>query len=117
MNPRTGAVVSRESSAKHLPAWRRAVSLTAISAINRWTVERPGPKDPVFVTLAFWFHETRDAPHGWRVIDPDIDKLTRAVLDALTGSVYPDDRQVCSLSVTTRNGPANREGVDVRVEW
>lgn len=35
-------------------------------------------------------------PHRKR---PDIDKLTRSLLDALTGIVYVDDSQVCMLAV------------------
>jgi Holliday junction resolvase RusA-like endonuclease len=33
---------------------------------------------------------------------PDIDKLARAVLDALTGIVYDDDSQVIELQATKR---------------
>lgn len=32
----------------------------------------------------------------------DVDKLARAVLDALTGIAYEDDSQVCELLVTKR---------------
>ena len=33
----------------------------------------------------------------WRPVRPDIDKLARAVLDALTGIVWVDDDQVVEL--------------------
>lgn len=35
-------------------------------------------------------------------VHPDIDKLTRAVLDALTGICFEDDRQVVGLVVAKR---------------
>lgn len=37
----------------------------------------------------------------WPTTKPDIDKLERAILDALTGIVYRDDAQVVSLHTTT----------------
>jgi crossover junction endodeoxyribonuclease RusA len=43
--------------------------------------------------------KTRATPHTTR---PDIDKLTRAVLDALTGVAWGDDSQVASLHATKR---------------
>lgn len=44
---------------------------------------------------------------------PDLDKLTRAVLDALTGIVWVDDRQVVALHSTKVQGAT--PGVDVTV--
>lgn len=38
---------------------------------------------------------------------PDIDKLARSVLDALTGIVYQDDSQVTYLSVVKHQGNPN----------
>lgn len=45
----------------------------------------------------------------------DLDKLVRAVLDALTGISYEDDKQVVVLGATKEYSPAGRAGVDVRV--
>jgi Holliday junction resolvase RusA-like endonuclease len=39
---------------------------------------------------------------------PDIDKLTRCALDALTGVIYADDSQVSELSVRKRFGEPER---------
>jgi crossover junction endodeoxyribonuclease RusA len=39
---------------------------------------------------------------GWPTTKPDIDKLARAVLDALTDVAYRDDSQVCALLVEKR---------------
>jgi len=35
---------------------------------------------------------------NWQVKKPDIDKLARAILDALTGTIYKDDSQVAKLT-------------------
>jgi len=69
---------------------------------------------PIFITVVFQFvrpksHYTakgalRDAaPH--HVGKPDIDKLCRAVLDALTGIAYQDDSQVVALDASKVYGP------------
>lgn len=41
----------------------------------------------------------RIVPHTSK---PDLDKLTRAALDALTGVLYEDDSQVCAIVATKR---------------
>lgn len=61
--------------------------------------------DPVFLTVKFFFHRPKchldrkgllaaDAPRHFTKA-PDVDKLLRAVMDALTGVAYKDDAQVC----------------------
>lgn len=48
---------------------------------------------------------------------PDLDKLARAVLDALTGIAWVDDAQVTALVVSKRFAPHPRHvGVHVRVD-
>ncbi len=55
-----------------------------------------------------------DAP-TWCAGGPDLDKLVRAVLDALTGVCYVDDALVAVIGATKEFSPAGRAGVDVRV--
>ena len=44
----------------------------------------------------------------------DIDKLSRAVADALTGVIYEDDSQIISLNTTKRYARSNeREGAKI----
>ena len=50
----------------------------------------------------------------FRAQRPDVDKLTRAVLDALTGIVYVDDCQVVSLLAQKEWGTS--PGVHVIIE-
>lgn len=54
-----------------------------------------------------------DAP-VWMASAPDADKLGRAGLDAMTGVVYADDRQVVVLHITKR-WPAEGEAPGVTV--
>lgn len=44
---------------------------------------------------------------------PDIDKLCRAVLDALTGILYHDDAQVVSLNASKRYGVASMTAISL----
>lgn len=55
--------------------------------------------------------DLRSGYSEYHVQRPDVDKLCRAILDALTGVVYHDDSQVISLSAVKQWGIGN--GVEV----
>lgn len=90
-------------SCKLLPAWRSLVSLAAKQAMKG---ETPTLR-PVTVSVSFCFSRPKshfgtgskamvlrsDAPHK-KAGKPDLDKLQRAVFDAMTGIVFKDDCQV-----------------------
>lgn len=60
---------------------------------------------PVSVRLDFVMPRPKSAPRRFTppaVKRPDIDKLSRAVLDALTGICWHDDSQVIALTATKR---------------
>jgi len=83
------------SSAKGLAAWRRVVADVA----QRFAPPEPWA-GPVGVTLQFGLPKPKSAPKRKRVWPdkrPDLDKLTRAVLDALTYVVFADDSQVVEI--------------------
>jgi crossover junction endodeoxyribonuclease RusA len=93
-------------SSKSLPAWRECVSYAARKAAG----ESIFTSAPVSVVLFFYFpmlkgHYHKDgrvrdtAPH-WKSTKPDIDKLMRAVLDAMSGVVFRDDSQVARAVLT-----------------
>jgi crossover junction endodeoxyribonuclease RusA len=79
---------------KDLYAWRQAV----------WEAAQGAGITPLTgsVTVDAWFYMerkksvTRDEPN----VRPDLDKLTRAILDALTGVAYTDDAQVTRINVS-----------------
>jgi crossover junction endodeoxyribonuclease RusA len=55
--------------------------------------------------------KTRDVPHTRK---PDIDKLSRAILDALTGVWFEDDSQVVALHAEKRTAVIGETpGVDI----
>lgn len=80
----------------NLKAWRRDVARAALSA---GCAGRQPHDGPMRVELDFYLHRPQalkvDRPHITR---PDVDKLARGILDALTGVVWRDDGQVVTLT-------------------
>lgn len=115
--PHSGAVES-ESPGKmgSHQAWRDVVSLEA----RRWATANgltQPVQGPVEVTLWFWRRRPKSYPR-WRWLwwtKPDADKLTRAVLDSLSGIVFDDDARVSDLHVHKRESTLGGEGVEVAV--
>jgi crossover junction endodeoxyribonuclease RusA len=93
---------------KGLPAWTEAVRSNTERAMTGQTPF----SGPVIVTAAFWMprpkghyrtgrnaHLLRDSAPQWPTGKPDLDKLERAVLDALTaGGAWHDDAQVVRVT-------------------
>lgn len=80
-----------------LKAWMTAIGWHARAA---GCVLHPKPW-PVSVELSFYLPRNGHRCRG-AVFPPDIDKLTRAALDALTGIAYADDAQVTLLLARKR---------------
>ena len=81
--------------------WRASIADQARLASGGRKAERG---IPVWVSVGFRLQRPQSAPK--RVIrpttKPDVDKLARAALDALTGVVFADDSQVVSLTAMKR---------------
>lgn len=116
---RGGRAVVTSANAKLRP-WRAAVTAAAAEAHG----DAPPFDGPVRVTARFCF--PRPAGHfgrrgllpsapEWPAVRPDLDKLTRALMDSLTDAgVIRDDAQVVDLIVAKVYG--DRPGVSVFVE-
>ena len=90
------------SSAKGLATWRRLVADVAQNHAPREPWE-----GPVGIELHFGLPKPKSAPKRKRVWPdkrPDLDKLTRAVLDALTYVVFADDSQVIDIRASKDYG-------------
>ena len=81
-------------SSRALKAWREAIGWKAKEAMAG---HKPVADEPVALSLMFFLERPptvkRKQPH----VKPDLDKLARAVLDALEGIVYAQDSQVVLL--------------------
>lgn len=90
------------SSAKGLGPWRRLVADVA----QNYAPKAPWV-GPVGIELHFGLPKPKSAPKTRRVWPdkrPDLDKLTRAVLDALTYVVFADDSQVIDIRASKDYG-------------
>lgn len=106
-----GRAVLVESAGQNLKDWRSSVAATAHLATVKhgWVTT----EDPVTVVLVFRMRAPRKPRWVVPGTRPDIDKLTRSVLDALTTArVWADDSQVVALSACKVYG---EPGVEVTV--
>lgn len=99
---------------KGLKEWRQMVAMTARS---HFAALVPGA---VRLKVYFFMPRTKamrakTIPHTKR---PDLDKLLRGVLDAMTGVVYGDDSAVTHVSLLKRYAlPDEQPGVLIKVLW
>ena len=100
-----GRAVMFEANKKH-KAWRDHVKATV------GTLETPSTQ-PVRVELQFWFEKPKTVKRAHMSVKPDIDKLSRSVLDAITGGILKDDSQVVILNARKEYG--DKPGVLIRV--
>ena len=100
---RNGKPILAES-AKGLDKWRGDVELSARRATG---YSRPSLDRPVLVIVEFTFKTPASRAGEIRhATMPDVDKLARAILDALkSAAVLADDGRVSDLVATKRYGP------------
>ena len=80
-----------------LKSWQSRVAFAATTALRGVQLELAGG---VHVTADFYLPRPKalaKSYQGPHLKKPDLDKLQRAVLDALTGVLYADDNQVAKL--------------------
>jgi len=84
-----GNIIHSQGSA--LASWRSAIALAARK-------ENAFPtREAVVMTMYFTMPKPRTVKRNYPTVPPDLDKLVRAVLDALTAICYVDDSQVVEL--------------------
>jgi len=80
---------------------------------TQWDMDRA-----IFLSVTFLMPRPKSLPKKVHqdVKRPDLDKLIRAVMDALTGIYYQDDSQVVLISATKNYvGKNDTPGVDIRI--
>lgn len=102
-------------SSKEVGPWRERVALVAADQVDT-LIQKP---DEVGVILKFTMPRPASAPKTKKPLAskrPDIDKLARAILDALTDVVFQDDSQVVTLSAFKYIAdPGEQPGVKVSI--
>ena len=102
------ALITNSSPATR--SWEQDVAFFARQACAGAT------QGPVSLSLCFYLPRPKKPKHEQHIVKPDVDKLARAVMDALTGIAYRDDSQVHDLAVSKLyEHDANTPGVRVRV--
>lgn len=105
----------RPESREAFKDWRGGVS----AAAKDWQRDHDAPTlaEPVRVEMAFYLTKPASLPK-WRWLPrarPDIDKLARAVLDGITGTIVKDDGLVVSLMVTKTYAMGKAPGASITV--
>lgn len=114
----TKKMVVVEDNVKLAP-WRETVTYLARNAVVRHGDWLP-LEEPVAVGLRFYLPRPATVSRKQRplpMVKPDIDKLTRAILDSMTAArVYADDARVVELHVHKLYADDRQPGVWVTVE-
>jgi crossover junction endodeoxyribonuclease RusA len=76
--------------------WRQEIAGTALAIMERDSIRRIERPAGVKVTAYFYFPRPKSTKKSveHKTTKPDIDKLTRALHDALTGIAFEDDSQI-----------------------
>jgi crossover junction endodeoxyribonuclease RusA len=99
---------------RKLGDWRQAIGEEARRALPDDAELLTGP---VYVTVSFLVPKPKSAPKYLRHVTkkPDLDRLLRALLDAITGVLIVDDAQVVSISAAKSYAIECRPHADVLV--
>jgi crossover junction endodeoxyribonuclease RusA len=105
-------------ASKYLPAWRSAVTDVAREYMGEAFL--PPLEGPVELHVAFYLERPPSVSRKKRpepVVPPDVDKLCRAVCDALSdGFVWMDDSQVVRLYASKHYADDRETGAHITVK-
>ena len=88
-----------EAQGKKLKDWREAVKKAAEDNYQGDLIE-----GPVELQVIFYITKPKTVKREFPTVPADLDKLIRAIGDALSGSVYKDDSQIISITADKRYG-------------
>lgn len=112
VNKHTGRAAIVDVNAPALRDWRSAIRQAAVDAMG----DTPAPyyAGAVAVRLSFRFPRPASVKRVWPSVAPDVDKIARAALDALTqAGVWEDDARVVQL--LAQKVYADRGGLSVEI--
>jgi crossover junction endodeoxyribonuclease RusA len=80
-------------ASKYLPAWRAEVKQAAEE--NKPDSLYSGE---LALEVVFYLEKPKTVKRDAPTVPPDLDKLIRGICDAMTGTVYEDDAQICKVT-------------------
>lgn len=94
--------------------WRKRVKTSAWLAMDEQAIHN----GPVSIRAVFAFVRPESTEFDTKCTKPDVDKLVRAIFDAMKGTIYSDDCRVIELNARKVyvGGEYPKEGAYVRVE-
>src|SRR5882724_2709257 len=97
------------SDNKKTKPWRQEIGQMCLECLKGESAAGRGV--PMRLLVAFYFSRPKSVKSlAEKTTKPDLDKLVRAVLDALTGIAYEDDSQVTEIMASKQYGyPARAE--------
>jgi len=109
--------VTTHQNKKSLEAWRNRVATEAQRALEgrEWKCDSASAYS---VSVDFVLSRPASVPEHRRIhptVKPDIDKLVRAINDALTSILFVDDCQVVSMTMTKDYSDERRAGAYITV--
>lgn len=96
---------------KKTKPWRQEVAGAALVAMEKDLLDCAG-KDVAFrLVVTFRFQKPKSVRQSVteKVTKPDLDKLVRSILDALTGIIWKDDSQVVEILTRKQFGTPSAE--------
>lgn len=98
--------------------WRQEITRAAIDKMAERREELYSRETAIALQLDFFLTRPKHLPKRLLVPTkrPDLDKLTRGILDSLTGVVYVDDSQVVQLAVRKFYGQPERVEITIQAD-
>jgi len=106
---KTGRIILVPDNQAELKVWTNTIHQQLVSP---YMID----EGPVAVDLIFFMPRPKTVKREAPWVYPDLDKLLRAVLDALTGKVYRDDGQVIWVHMGEEYADNEEPGVFIRVK-
>lgn len=119
LNVPSGSDVNR----RKLKTWDANVRECATAA-NGYAVAPAFVQQPLWVHIRFFLRRPaghfgkkglRESAPLWPTSKPDVDKLARATLDSMKGTIYDDDSRIASLTVEKHYAGERPEGASIAV--
>lgn len=107
------------SANKKLKPYRQELTNTAMVTLSDTGTQRPmaAKQIPISITLDFYFEKPTSVSkkRSHISVKPDLDKICRSTIDALTGIIYQDDAQIVELSARKHYGLPERAEITASI--